>query len=46
MSFSCNENAIRTPSDGLIECEPNGWNIDHQCVPSKMIVTTFVKRRL
>ena len=42
VSFSCNKNAIRTPSDGIIECGPNGWNIKHKCVPSKMIATTLI----
>ena len=41
VSFSCNNYANRIPSDGIIECGPNGWNIDHKCVPfvsSKYIV--------
>ena len=45
VSFSCNDYANRIPSDGIIECGPNGWNIDHKCVPfvsSKYIVIIFI----
>ena len=44
VSFSCNNYANRIPSDGIIECGSNGWNIDHWCspfVPSKYIGTIY-----
>ena len=46
VSFTCNEFAKRIPSDGIIECGSNGWSIDHKCVRSKMIATTFIECRL
>ena len=41
VSFTCDYFAKRIPSDGIIECGPNGWNIDHDCapfIPSKYLV--------
>jgi len=32
VSFSCNENSVRLPPDGIIECGPDGWKFDHRCV--------------
>ena len=45
VSFTCNEFAKRIPSDGIIECGSNGWNVDHKCVRSKMIASTFTECR-
>ena len=33
VSFSCNDYRIRTPSDGIIECGPNGWKTEPFCHP-------------